>query len=147
MRHLLLLLAALSSAQGTGGQTPLKTIKDGALDRIELYVASLDTPTDLTVLIQPFDSSLADLGTGNKTGKEARRQEARTMQDEAPRVLAERFVTTLQKSGPFKIDSQQLDSQQPNEETPTDRPVSRPSRLRVVGLPGLFLSLRKGAFL
>jgi hypothetical protein len=49
-----------------------------------------------------FDASAADLGTGAKGGKEARQQEAQTMQNEGPRVLGERFVATLEKLGPFK---------------------------------------------
>ena len=54
------------------------------------------------MVIKPFDASAADLGTGGKDGKDARQQEAKTMQNEGPRVLAERFVATLEKSGPFK---------------------------------------------
>jgi hypothetical protein len=83
-------------------QRPVKTIEDGALDKIQLLVASLDAPADLTVVMRPFDASAADLGTGSKDGKEARQQEARTMQSEGPRVLAERFVATLAKGGPFR---------------------------------------------
>jgi len=89
-------------AQGLGAQAPIKTIEDGALDSIELYVAALDQGANLDVAIKPFDAGIADLGTGGKDGKETRQQEARTMQNEGPRVLAERFVSTLEKSGPFK---------------------------------------------
>ena len=53
-------------------------------------------------MIKPFDASAADLGTGGKEGKDARQQEAQTMQNEGPRVLAERFVASLTSSGPFK---------------------------------------------
>jgi hypothetical protein len=73
-----------------GGQAAVKTIEDGALDKIELFVASLEQPGDLTVAIRPFDASGAELGTGGKDGKESRQQEAKTMQNEGPRVLAER---------------------------------------------------------
>jgi hypothetical protein len=99
---LMLSLALLVFAQTPAPQAPLKTIEDGALDVIELFVPSLDNATGLTVLIRPFDATTADLGTGGKDGKEARQEEAKTMQSEAPRVLAERFVAALQKSGPFK---------------------------------------------
>ena len=85
-----------------GTQAPLKTIEGGALDRIELFVATIDDPTHRSVVMKPFDASAADLGTGGEAGKEARQQEARTMQNEGPRVLADRFVATLEKSGPFK---------------------------------------------
>jgi hypothetical protein len=93
---LTLFAAALSA------QSPVKTIEDGALDRIELYIAALEDPKTTTVVIKPFDASIADLGTGGKDGKEARQEEAQTMVREGPRVLAERFVTTITQSGPFK---------------------------------------------
>src|SRR4051794_8221392 len=100
--HLMLWLALLMFSPAPPAQAPLKTIDDGALDRIELFVPSLDNATATTVLIRPFDATTADLGTGSKDGKESRQQEAKTMQSEAPRVLAERLLATLQKSGPFK---------------------------------------------
>lgn len=98
----LLFAFALLAGVGMAGQAPIKTIDDGVLDHIELFVASLDHPADLTVVMKPFDASAADLGTGGKGGKEARQQEAKTMQDEGPRVLAERFAAELEKKGGFK---------------------------------------------
>ena len=83
-------------------QAPSRVIEEGALDRIELFVTGLETPATTVVAILPFDPSAADLGTGGKEGKETRQEEARTMQGEGPRVLAERFATTLKASGPFK---------------------------------------------
>ena len=62
----------------------------------------LEHPADLTVVMKTFDASGANLGTGAKDGKDARQQEAQTMQNEGPRVLAERFLVTLEKGGPFK---------------------------------------------
>jgi hypothetical protein len=82
-------------------QSPVKTIEDGALDKIALHVATLDQPGQLTVVMKPFDASAANLGTGAKDGKETRQQEAQTMQSEGPKALAERFEATL-KAGPFK---------------------------------------------
>jgi hypothetical protein len=93
------LIAAL--AVSVSGQAPVKTIEDGALDKIELHTASLDRPGELVVVIKPFDAAGANLGTGGKEGKETRQQEAQTMQNEGPRVLSERFVATL-TGGPFK---------------------------------------------
>jgi hypothetical protein len=84
------------------GQSPVKTIEDGALDRIELYVRALENPTTTVVVIKPFDTSIADLGTGGKEGKDTRQQEAQTMTREGPKVLADKFVTTLTSSGPYK---------------------------------------------
>jgi hypothetical protein len=97
---LVLLLAALVVLPVLA-QSPIKKIEDGALDRIELYVKSLDNPTTTLVVMKPFDTSITDLGTGGKEGKDARQQEAQTMQREGPKVLGDKFVATL-SGGPFK---------------------------------------------
>ena len=102
MRRLICGCVVLLFAQALGAQAPLKTIEDGALDSILLFVAALEQGPNLTVVIKPFDASASDLGTGSKDGKDSRQQEAKTMQNEGPRVLAEQFVSTLEKSGPFK---------------------------------------------
>ena len=102
MRRLICGCVVLLCAQALNAQGPLKTIEDGALDNIQLFVAALEQGPNLTVVIKPFDAAAADLGTGGTTGKDSRQQEAKTMQNEGPRVLAERFVSTLEKSGPFK---------------------------------------------
>jgi hypothetical protein len=85
-----------------GAQAPVKTIADGALDHIEVFVPTLEQGSSLVVVMRPFDASAADLGTGGKGGKDTRQDESKTMQNEGPRVLGERFVSTLEKSGPFK---------------------------------------------
>jgi len=98
-------IAVLLSAfcvQTAAGQAPVKTIEDGVLDKIQLFVASPGPKDTLTVVIKPFAASAADLGTGGTDGKDARQQEAKTMQNEGPRVLAEHFVTALGKSGAVK---------------------------------------------
>ena len=102
MRKLISGCVVLLFVQALGAQAPLKTIEGGALDNIQLFVATLGQGQDLTVVIKPFDASAADLGTGGKDGKDTRQQESKTMQNEGPRMLAERFVATLEKSGPFK---------------------------------------------
>lgn len=101
-KMLLSLFASACLVAAGYAQTPIKTIEDGALDRIELFVRTIDNPTTTAVAMRPFDASMADLGTGNKEGKETRQQEAQTMKAEGPRVLADRFVATLTPSGPFK---------------------------------------------
>jgi hypothetical protein len=93
--------AVLAAGLTAGAQTSVKTIEDGALDRIELFVQSIEDSARGTVVIKPFDTSVADLGTGASGGKETRQLEAKTMKSEGPRVLNERFVATLEKSGPF----------------------------------------------
>ena len=96
-------IVAIALGSALSAQSPVKSIEEGALDRIELFVASLvENPKTTAVVIKPFDASIADLGTGNKGGKETRQEEAQTMVREGPRVLAEKFVTTLEQSGPFK---------------------------------------------
>jgi hypothetical protein len=102
MRRVLCGCVVLLFGHLLGAQAPVKSIEDGALDHIQLFVAALDQGPSLTVVIKPFDASAADLGTGSKDGKDVRQEEAKTMQNEGPRVLAERFVATLENSGPFK---------------------------------------------
>ncbi len=103
MRLFIAFAALCITCHATSAQGPIKTIEDGALDRIELFINSLEGATRREVVIRPFDASAADLGTGGKEGKDTRQQEAQTMQNEGPRVLAERFVASLKSSGPFKI--------------------------------------------
>lgn len=99
----LTIVAALLVLPGVvDAQTPARVIEDGALDRIELFVTGIEAPTATVVAIVPFDASASDLGTGGKDGKQARQEEAKTMQGEGPRVLVERFVAALKASGPFK---------------------------------------------
>lgn len=102
MRRVLGVGLAMVFGHMLGAQTPIKSIEDGALDHIQLFVAALESAPTLAVVMKPFDASVADLGTGGKDGKEDRQSEAKTMQNDGPRVLAERFVASLEKSGPFK---------------------------------------------
>ena len=102
MRRLIFGCVVVVFAQALGAQAPVRTIEDGALDSILLFVAALEQAPTRTVVIKPFDASTSDLGTGGKDGKDARQQEAQTIQNEGPRLLAELFVSTLEKSGPFK---------------------------------------------
>ena len=101
MRRIFCAGALLLMVQAVSAQKPVKTVQDGVLDTIELFVDALDHPADLTVVIRPFDTSQTDLGTGGTDGKDTRRDEAKTMQIDGPRVLAERFVATIDK-GAFK---------------------------------------------
>jgi hypothetical protein len=103
MRSLRCALCVFLLTHAATAQQPVKTIEDGVLDRIELFVPAIDGAAERPVLVKTFDASGADLGTGGKDGKEARQQEAQTMKNEGPRVLAERFIASLEKSGPFRI--------------------------------------------
>ncbi|HWT46682.1 MAG TPA: DUF4410 domain-containing protein [Vicinamibacterales bacterium] len=97
-----LALALVLAGPGIVNQEPVKKIDDGVLDHIELYAPSLENAKSLTVVIKPFDTSTADLGTGGKNGKEARQEEAKTMQEEGPKVLAEKFASALREKDLFK---------------------------------------------
>ena len=123
-------LVLLFATAVTAAQSPVKTIEDGALDKIQLFVPKLER-TDIAVVMMAFDAGAADLGTGGKGGKEARQQEAQTMMNEGPRVLGERFVATLQNLGPFK-DVRVL---KPGEPKPDD----------VLIIEGKFLTLDPGS--
>jgi hypothetical protein len=102
IQRMVLAAVVIGAGLAVSAQSPVRTIEDGALDKIELFVASLEKPADLTIVIRPFDAGGAELGTGGKDGKEARQQEAKTMQNEGPRVLAERLAATLTESKSFK---------------------------------------------
>jgi hypothetical protein len=103
MGHVILVGLSLAwLAASAQAQPPARVVEEGVLDRIELFVTALEGPSSITIVMKPFDASLADLGTGGKEGKQTRQEEAKTMQGEGPRVLAERFVATLKASGPFK---------------------------------------------
>jgi hypothetical protein len=102
MGNLLFTIFVSFLAFAISSQPPLQSIEDGVLDKIQLFAQRLDNPSNLAVVIKPFDASSADLGTGSEGGKGARKEEAQTMQSEGPRVLGDRFVATLQKLGPFK---------------------------------------------
>ncbi len=80
---------------------PVRTIKDGVLDEIQLYVETPPSQSTTRVVMRPFSATDADLGTGGSGGKERRQTEAKMMQSEAPKVLADRFVTALKESGPY----------------------------------------------
>ena len=123
------LVLLLASAAGAA-QSPVKTIEDGVLDKIQLFVPKLER-TDIPVVMVAFDASAADLGTGGKDGKDARQQEAQTMQNEGPRVLGERFVATLQELGPYKV----VRTLKPGEAKPDDALI----------VEGKFLTLDPGS--
>jgi hypothetical protein len=81
---------------------PVKKIEEGLLDRIELYVATLPTPAEQTVIVRPFTSEKAELGTGNKEGDKDEQDEAKKMQTEGPKYLAEALIAKLKDEGGFK---------------------------------------------
>ena len=94
--------ASLIAAAAAPPDKPVKKIDEGLLDSIELYVATLPAPGDQTVLVRPFTSDKAELGTGNKDGDKDEQSEAQKMQTEGPNLLAEALIATLKEQGGFK---------------------------------------------
>jgi hypothetical protein len=86
----------------TGDDKPVKKIDEGLLDKIELYVATLPSPGEQTVIVRPFTSEKAELGTGNKEGDKDEQDEARKMQTEGPKYLADALIAKLKEEGGFK---------------------------------------------
>ena len=68
---------------------PVKTIKEGMLDQIKLYVEK--PPSTTRVAMKPF--STADL--------EGDSEETKKMRGDAPGMLADRFAAKLKELGPF----------------------------------------------
>jgi hypothetical protein len=68
---------------------PVRTIKEGILDQIKLYVEK--PPSTARVSIRPF--STADL--------EGESEETKKMKGDAPGMLAERFSAKLKELGPY----------------------------------------------
>ncbi len=79
---------------GSQAQSPVKSIEDGALDVIKLYVEK--PPATMKVVISSFDTTLADITEGAKDSEETKQ-----MLKEAPGILAESFVTSMKKLGPY----------------------------------------------
>jgi hypothetical protein len=82
-------------------QSPVKTVKDGVLDEIALYVAKPPATPATAVVMRPFSSAEADLGTGGEGGGEGQQADAKTIKASGPTALAEKFVSTLKSLGPY----------------------------------------------
>src|SRR6266704_1034651 len=88
----------VAKSKGREPQDPMH-IEDGILDDIRLKTATI--PSDAVVVIRPFSSEGADLGTGQAGGKDSRVEAAKTIQADGPKLLAESFKTKLGSLGPF----------------------------------------------
>jgi hypothetical protein len=82
-------------------EQPLKTIREGVLDRIELFVDRPPPAADSIVAIKPFTTEGASLGTG-ATGTADEQKAAKTMLVEAPKELEAAFMKALASGGNFK---------------------------------------------
>ncbi len=92
------LVDVIAKSKGREPQDPMH-IEDGILDDIRLKTATI--PSDAVVVIRPFSSEGADLGTGQAGGKDSRVEAAKTIQADGPKLLAESFKTKLGSLGPF----------------------------------------------
>jgi hypothetical protein len=79
---------------------PLKTVREGMLDRIELFVESPPRPSESVVTIRPFATDAANLGTG-ATGSKDEQKAAQALRTDAPKELETAFMKAL-SSGGFK---------------------------------------------
>jgi uncharacterized protein DUF4410 len=96
------LSAAVMSSGLAARQTgsPVKTIEDGVLDEIALYAQQPGTTAATPVVIR-FTATDSDLGTGGEGGKDKRREEAKTIQEQGPKMLADAFAAKLKELGPY----------------------------------------------
>jgi hypothetical protein len=93
-------LAPVVAGQSGSAGTPIRTIKDGVLDEIVVYVEP-QAPAPGRAVIRQFSATDTDLGSGGKDGKDSRKSEAKMMQEQGPKMLAEHFVAKLKELGPF----------------------------------------------
>ena len=82
-----------------GTQPFSRHIEEGLLDLIDLHVEK--PPENVPIVIRPFASDKADLGTGAEGGKETRTAAAKTLQHEGPGLLAESFLAEMKKQGVY----------------------------------------------
>jgi hypothetical protein len=98
-----LVLTCTSMVARASDDKPVKKIEEGLLDAIELYVATLPAPAERIVVVKPFTTEKAELGTGAKEGDDNKAQgQAQRLQTEGPKVLAEALVNALKDEGGFK---------------------------------------------
>ena len=74
-------------------QRPVRTIEDGILDEIKLFVERL--PASTRVAIRAFSASDADITEGET------KDETKKMQVDGPPLLNQQFVAKLKEIGPF----------------------------------------------
>ena len=95
-------LAITWSAVGWAGEKDPMNIDDGALDEIHLKVSTISA--GVPILIWPFSTEGADLGTGGEGAKNEKRSDAtRIMVKVAPDLLVEAFKSTLAEGGVLKV--------------------------------------------
>jgi hypothetical protein len=92
---------AAASTLALAQEQPLRTIREGALDRIELFVEQPPQAAGSVVTIKPFTTDAANLGTG-VSGTKEQQQAAQTLRTEAPKELEAAFMKALDSGELFK---------------------------------------------
>ena len=82
-------------------QAPARVIEDGALDRIELFAATLDTPTSTVVAIVPSTRRPPTSARAARKASRRARRKPRRCRARGRACSSERFVAELKASGPF----------------------------------------------
>ncbi len=89
-------------------RAPIRTVKGGIVDEVQLYAEKL--PASTRVVIRPFSATDADIVTGEK------KDETKTMQKDGPGILSARFVEQLKSAGGFS----DVAALEPGAPTPAD---------------------------
>jgi hypothetical protein len=89
---------ALTMPAARAQEQPLKTIREGVLDRIELFVDQPPRAADSVVTLKPFTTDTANLGTG-ATGSKDEQQAAQALRTDAPKELEAAFMKSLAEGG------------------------------------------------
>ena len=92
---------AIAATAALPQEQPLRTIREGVLDRIELFVDQPPRPGDSVVAIKPFTTDNANFGTA-VSGSKDEQQAARTLKADAPQELEAAFMKELASGGGFK---------------------------------------------
>jgi hypothetical protein len=85
---------------GLAQEQPLKTIREGILDRIELFVDQPPRAASSVVSIKPFTTDAANFGTAASGTNE--QQAAQAMRTQAPKELEAAFMKAMTSGGTFK---------------------------------------------
>ena len=78
----------------------VRHVEDGVLDRIDLHVERM--PAAEIVVVRPFSTEGADLGTGGEGGKAKNVSTVEAMKSEAPLMLTNALVSRLRELGSVK---------------------------------------------
>jgi curli biogenesis system outer membrane secretion channel CsgG len=84
---------AISTVLQAQSAAPVRTVKDGILDEMILYVDK--PPRTSSLVIQTFSATDSDIVQGEK------KDETKKLQSDAPRLLADAFVAAVKQSGAF----------------------------------------------